>query len=54
MSSRAKRKFDIDPNASDPDDYDYDDSERRAAPQRRRNRHTPGAKKKPSKRLPFS
>ncbi|RYN39706.1 putative AAA domain-containing protein [Alternaria arborescens] len=50
MSSRAKRKFDIDPNASDPDDYDYDDSERRAAPQRRRNRHTPGAKKKPSKR----
>lgn len=50
MSSRAKRKFDIDPNASDPDDYDYDDSEKRAAPQRRRNRHTPGAKKKPSKR----
>ncbi|EUC47079.1 hypothetical protein COCMIDRAFT_3935 [Bipolaris oryzae ATCC 44560] len=50
MSSRSKRKFDIDPNASDPDDFDYDDSERRAAPQRRRNRSTPGAKKKPSKR----
>jgi hypothetical protein len=50
MSSRAKRKFDIDPNASDPEDYDYDDSEKPAAPQRRRNRHTPGAKKKSSKR----
>ncbi|KAF1938654.1 AAA-domain-containing protein [Clathrospora elynae] len=50
MSSRAKRKFDIDPNASDPDDFDYDDSEKRAAPQRPRHRGTPGAKKKPSKR----
>ncbi|KAF1834156.1 AAA-domain-containing protein [Decorospora gaudefroyi] len=50
MSSRAKRKFDIDPNASDPDDFDYNDSEKRAAPQRRRHRGTPGAKKKPSKR----
>ena len=51
MSSRAKRKFDIDPNASDPDDFDYDDSERRAtAPQRRRHRGTPGSKKRPSKR----
>ncbi|KAH7078799.1 hypothetical protein BKA63DRAFT_507132 [Paraphoma chrysanthemicola] len=49
MSSRAKRKFDIDPNASDPDDYDYDASER-APPQRRRNRGTPGARKKSSKR----
>jgi hypothetical protein len=49
MSSRAKRKFDIDPNASDPDDYDYDATER-APPQRRRNRHTPGAKKKAPKR----
>jgi len=49
MSSRAKRKFDIDPNASDPDDYDYDASER-APPQRRRNRGTPGAKKKAPKR----
>lgn len=49
MSSRAKRKFDIDPNASDPDDYDYDASER-APPQRRRNRGTPAAKKKGSKR----
>lgn len=44
MSSRTKRKFDIDPNASDPDDYDYDATER-APPQRRRNRGTPGAKK---------
>jgi hypothetical protein len=49
MSSRAKRKFDIDPNASDPDDFDYDASER-APPQRRRNRSTPGAKKKAPKR----
>ncbi|CAO2657381.1 Nn.00g035070.m01.CDS01 [Neocucurbitaria sp. VM-36] len=50
MSSRTKRKFDIDPNASDPEDFDYDDSERRAPPQRRRNRDTPGSKKRPSKR----
>jgi len=50
MSSRGKRKFDIDPNASDPDDYDYDDAERRAAPQRRRHQRTPGAKKRPPKR----
>lgn len=51
MSSRAKRKFDIDPNASDPEDFDYDDSEKRAAPQqRRRNPGTPSAKKRPSKR----
>jgi hypothetical protein len=50
MSSRTKRKFDIDPTASDPDDVDYDDSEKRAAPQRRRHRGTPGAKKRPSKR----
>ncbi|KAF2030362.1 AAA-domain-containing protein [Setomelanomma holmii] len=49
MSSRAKRKFDIDPNASDPDDDDYDASER-APPQRRRNRGTPGTKKKAPKR----
>jgi hypothetical protein len=49
MSSRAKRKFDIDPNASDPDDYDYDATER-PTPQRRRNRGTPGVKKKSSKR----
>ncbi|KAH4822872.1 hypothetical protein HBH61_006270 [Parastagonospora nodorum] len=49
MSSRIKRKFDIDPNASDPDDYDYDATER-PAPQRRRNPSTPGAKKKGSKR----
>jgi hypothetical protein len=49
MSSRAKRKFDIDPNASDPADSDYDASER-APPQRRRNRGTPGPKKKGSKR----
>lgn len=50
MSSRAKRKFDIDPNASDPDDYDYDATVERAPPQRRRNRGTPGAKKKAPKR----
>jgi hypothetical protein len=49
MSSRAKRKFDIDPNASDPEDFDYDESER-VAPQRRRHRATPGDKKRPSKR----
>lgn len=50
MSSRAKRKFDIDPNASDPEDFDYDDAEQRTAPPRRRNRGTPSAKKNPSKR----
>ncbi len=51
MSSRAKRKFDIDPNASDPEDFDYDDSEQRAAPQRRRHHQgTPSSKKRPSKR----
>lgn len=50
MSSRTKRKFDIDPNASDPEDFDYDDSEKRAAPQRRRHRDTPGDRKRPSKR----
>ena len=49
MSSRPKRKFDIDPNASDPEDFDYDDSEKRPAPQRRRNPGTP-SKKRPSKR----
>jgi hypothetical protein len=49
MSSRAKRKFDIDPNASDPEDFDYDASER-PPPQRRRNRGTPGAKKRAPKR----
>lgn len=50
MSSRTKRKFDIDPNASDPEDFDYDDSERPAPPQRRRHPGTPGSKKRPSKR----
>lgn len=49
MSNRTKRKFDIDPTASDPEDDDYDDVER-AAPQRRRANRTPGAKKKGSKR----
>lgn len=48
--SRAKRKFDIDPNASDPDDLDFDATER-APPQRRRNnRATPGSKKRGPKR----
>lgn len=52
MSGRTKRKFDIDPNASDPADSDYDDVEVRAAPQRRRQRGTSAAasKKRPSKR----
>ena len=49
MSNRTKRKFDIDPTASDPEDDDYDDVER-APPQRRRANRTPGAKKKGSKR----
>lgn len=51
MSSRSKRKLEhFDPNASDPDDHDWDASER-PSPQRRRKRHTSGApKKKGSKR----
>jgi hypothetical protein len=52
MSGRTKRKFDIDPNASDPEDSDYDEAARAPPPQRRRNnRATPGgSKKKISKR----
>ncbi|KAL6705893.1 TAT-binding protein-like protein 7, AAA ATPase [Coniothyrium glycines] len=44
--------YKIDPNGSDPDDFDYDDAERRAAPQRRRKRGTPAtsSKARPSKR----
>lgn len=51
MSNRTKRKLEhFDPNASDPDDHDWDASER-PSPQRRRKRHTSGApKKKSSKR----
>ena len=49
MSNRTKRKFDLDPTASDPEDDDYDDVER-APPQRRRANRTPGSKKKGSKR----
>ena len=46
MSSRAKRKPEhFDPNASDPDDHDWDAAER-PSPQRRRKRHTSGAPKK--------
>ncbi|KAF1965102.1 AAA-domain-containing protein [Bimuria novae-zelandiae CBS 107.79] len=51
MSSRSKRKLEhFDPNASDPDDHDWDATER-PSPQRRRKRHTSGApRKKSSKR----
>ncbi|KAF2741471.1 ATPase family AAA domain-containing protein 2 [Polyplosphaeria fusca] len=49
MSSRAKRTFDLDPNASDPEDLDYDASERAAPPQRRRHRSA-GTKSRGSKR----
>lgn len=49
MSNRTKRKFDIDPTASDPEDDDYDDVDR-APPQRRRANRTPGSRKKGSKR----
>ncbi|KAF2264326.1 ATPase family AAA domain-containing protein 2 [Lojkania enalia] len=49
MSSRAKRKFDFDPNASDPEDLDYDASER-PAPQRRRNRPASSGRVKGPKR----
>ncbi|KAF2788565.1 AAA-domain-containing protein [Melanomma pulvis-pyrius CBS 109.77] len=49
MSSRAKRKFDIDPNASDPEDLDYDAVER-APPQRRRNQPTSSSGKRAPKR----
>ncbi|KAH7127003.1 ATPase family AAA domain-containing protein 2 [Dendryphion nanum] len=46
MSSHNKRKLDFDPNASDPDDSDYDATERRQTPQKRRNRPPPGSSKK--------
>lgn len=49
MSNRTKRKFDLDPTASDPEDDDYDDVER-APPQRRRANRTPSAKKHGNKR----
>ncbi|KAF2867885.1 ATPase family AAA domain-containing protein 2 [Massariosphaeria phaeospora] len=49
MSKRTKRRLEVDPNASDPEDLDYDGVERRS-PQRRRNQHTPSAKKKGAKR----
>ena len=49
MSNRNKRKFDLDPTASDPEDDDYDDVDR-AQPQRRRRPRTPGARKQGSKR----
>jgi hypothetical protein len=51
MSSRTKRKLEhFDPNASDPDDHDWDASER-PSPQRRRKRQASGApRKKGSKR----
>ncbi|KAJ4326385.1 TAT-binding protein-like protein 7, AAA ATPase [Neodidymelliopsis sp. IMI 364377] len=50
MSKHTKRKFDIDPTASDPEDDDYDDADR-APPQRRRaNRATPGTKRRGNKR----
>jgi len=51
MSSRTKRKLDnFDPNASDPEDLDYDAVER-PSPHRRRKRHASGgARKKGSKR----
>ncbi|KAL1656930.1 TAT-binding protein-like protein 7, AAA ATPase [Didymella pomorum] len=49
MSNRTKRKFDLDPTASDPEDDDYDDVDR-APPQRRRANRTPGTKKSGNKR----
>ncbi|KAF2438893.1 AAA-domain-containing protein [Karstenula rhodostoma CBS 690.94] len=51
MSNRTKRKLEhFDPNASDPEDHDWDASER-PSPQRRKKRHTSGApRKKGSKR----
>jgi SpoVK/Ycf46/Vps4 family AAA+-type ATPase len=49
MSNRNKRKFDLDPTASDPEDDDYDDVDR-AQPQRRRRPRTPGARKPGNKR----
>ncbi|KAF2476477.1 ATPase family AAA domain-containing protein 2 [Lindgomyces ingoldianus] len=52
MSSRAKRKLDtFDPNASDPEDLDYDGSER-APPQRHRKRHQSSSGKKKSSKRP--
>lgn len=49
MSSRGKRKFDFDPNASDPEDLDYDATER-PSPQRRRKQPSSGSKRKAPKR----
>ncbi|KAF2275987.1 AAA-domain-containing protein [Westerdykella ornata] len=54
MSSRSKRKLDaFDPNASDPDDLDFDIREARGTPQRRnrqRNRSKTSSKPKSNKR----
>ncbi|KAF2192744.1 AAA-domain-containing protein [Zopfia rhizophila CBS 207.26] len=48
MSSRGKRKHGFDPNASDPDDLDWDAAEA-AQPQRRRNRHSSAKRKTPKR-----
>lgn len=52
MSNRTKRKLEnFDPNASDPEDLDWDAVVERPSPARRRKRHTSGApRKKGSKR----
>lgn len=51
MSSRVKRKLEaFDPNASDPEDGDWDAREARQTPQRRRHRPTAGSKRKGPKR----
>ncbi|KAJ4286269.1 TAT-binding protein-like protein 7, AAA ATPase [Kalmusia sp. IMI 367209] len=48
MSNRTKRKLEnFDPNASDPEDLDWDAADR-PSPQRRRKRHTSGAPRKKS------
>jgi hypothetical protein len=50
MSSRGKRKFDFDPNASDPEDLDYDVAERPTPQRSRRRQATPGGSKRKAKR----
>ncbi|KAF2643222.1 AAA-domain-containing protein [Massarina eburnea CBS 473.64] len=50
MSGRVKRRLEnFDPNASDPEDLDYD-GVARPSPQRRRKRHTSSAKRRGPKR----
>ncbi|CAI6336073.1 unnamed protein product [Periconia digitata] len=51
MSNRTKRKLEnFDPNASDPEDLDWDAAPQRASPQKRRKRPTSAGRRKGAKR----